>query len=719
MTRVRPTYRALATLLGTASLVAGTTIATGSTAAAAASAELTRAPLAVEESATPLTVDLSTMSPAVVPSSGAVTMTGLVTNDSDDAWTDINVSPFVSSTPITTRDELAEATRTESATSVGERLGDPRVNVLVGDLGPGQSAPFSLRVPRSVMGISGDPGVYWIGVHALGTDADGRDLVADGRARTFIPLVTPARARSNSVPVSVVLPLRDRARRADDGSLNAPARWAGLTGPDGRLTRLFEFGASAGTAPLTWLVDPAVVDAVDDYSRGNPPLSLAPEAEDPGEEDPDASPSPSPTPTPVAGEPDIEERADADAALQTFLRTARTNDLLTLGYSDPDVVALARRRPSLLARARSLAARRLEARGLTGTAAVAPPNGYFDESLISRIPESSVLLLGDGGKLDSVPLSRLPSGQELVLSDDRAGTGGPSPAASDDPLALRQRVLSEAALELEKGTGPIRRIVLQLPDAWDPGPQWRQADFFGELQTPWVRVVPLRETLLPAHRGELAYGPEQRTQEVPDENIEATQTLVRTAVVLDDLLAGKNAVRDRLTGAAFQASSYAARPRVRLAADQVLSLEASTQDEMDGVEVTGTDFVTLSGGSGSLTVTLVNGLDQPITVGLRASADSSEVQVVAPDPVNMGAGQRTTVRLRVNSTVGVHEIRVSPVTSKGFATGTPLTFSLRTSQVGRLIWYVLLAGAVLLAVMIVRRIVLRVRTYRADPGSEA
>ena len=130
------------------------------------------------------------------------------------------------------------------------------------------------------------------------------------------------------------------------------------------------------------------------------------------------------------------------------------------------------------------------------------------------------------------------------------------------------------------------------------------------------------------------------------------------------------------------------------------------------MQVTGTDFVTLSGGSGSLTVTLVNGLKQPITVGLRARSDSSEVKVQTPEPVSMQAGERTTMRLRVSSGVGVHEVTLSPVTTEGENAGTPLTFGLRTSQVGRLIWYIIIAGGALLAVMIVRRIVLRIRLNR-------
>ena len=191
---------------------------------------------------------------------------------------------------------------------------------------------------------------------------------------------------------------------------------------------------------------------------------------------------------------------------------------------------------------------------------------------------------------------------------------------------------------------------------------------------------------------------------------------MHTSGVLGDLLANENAVTDQLTGAALQASSLSARPTPRLAATQVLELDATTRVQMERVQVTGTDFVTLSGGSGSLTVTLVNGLEQPITVGLRARTDSSRVKVETPEPVSMQPGQRTTLRLQVTSGVGVHDVTIFPVTTSGEATGTPLTFSLRTSQVGRLIWYIIIAGGTLLAVMIVRRIVLRIRGHQWRRG---
>jgi len=298
------------------------------------------------------------MTPSEIPRKGAIRVTGVVTNDSEEDWVDVNVAPFVSREPITTRDGLAEAAASAAGVSVGERLTDSATNDAVGDLTSGASVPFSLRVPLSSLGISGDPGVYWIGAHALAANADGRDRVADGRARTFIPLVTSPQARRRSVPVSVVLPLRERARRAADGSLNGPGRWVSLTKPEGRLTRLVDFGSSADTAAVSWLVDPGVLDALDDLAVGNPPISLGTaqpagstsdggsDGGSDGEPSEDASPSPTPSPTP--GSPSEEERMRANSVLETFLATALKHTLFTLGYSDPDVASLARRRPSLL-----------------------------------------------------------------------------------------------------------------------------------------------------------------------------------------------------------------------------------------------------------------------------------------------------------------------------------------------------------------------------------
>ena len=139
---------------------------------------------------------------------------------------------------------------------------------------------------------------------------------------------------------------------------------------------------------------------------------------------------------------------------------------------------------------------------------------------------------------------------------------------------------------------------------------------------------------------------------------------------------------------------------------------------MGRVQVTGTDFVTLSGGSGTLTVTLVNGLKQPITVGLRARADSAQVRIATPEPVSMEPGQRTTLRLRVTSGVGVHDVTISPVTTAG--TGGRHTAHLQPAHqpggTADLVHHHRRRRAP--RVMIVRRIMLRIRDHRWRGGCQ-
>ena len=112
-----------------------------------------------------------------------------------------------------------------------------------------------------------------------------RDALADGRARTFLPLVRRARP-STPVDTAVVVPLRRQLVYADDGSLDDLAGWTSTLGPGGRLRSLVDFGAAAGSGPVTWVVDPALVDAVRRLAAGNPPRSPGPNL------DPDAGRGP-------------------------------------------------------------------------------------------------------------------------------------------------------------------------------------------------------------------------------------------------------------------------------------------------------------------------------------------------------------------------------------------------------------------------------------------
>ena len=120
---------------------------------------------------------------------------GTVTNVSDETFTRVNLHAFSSETPI--RDSLTlSAVGHDRPHPVRRRPGDRARHLRHRSTSwrPGASATFTDSVPVELLATSGEPGVYWIGIHALGDSSVPRDLVADGRARTFIPRV-PVRRR--------------------------------------------------------------------------------------------------------------------------------------------------------------------------------------------------------------------------------------------------------------------------------------------------------------------------------------------------------------------------------------------------------------------------------------------------------------------------------------------------------------------------------------------
>ncbi len=663
---------------------------------------------------TPLSVHIDSLNRAEIPRHGRLVVTGTVTNDSNEQWQDINVHPLTSYDPMTTRSELAAAAATPADIYIGDRLAAPHTFDPIGDLGPGDSANFRISLPARALHISGAPGVYWFGVHALGADAAGRDAYADGRARTFLPLLP--RHHPPQTQAAVVLPLRVQVRRDPSGALLDTSTLTTDLAPGGLLDRELRFAQSAQGQPLTWLVDPAVLQAVDDLAHGNPPLSYG-EPTDQG-----SSPSPSPTasptvePTTAPADPDSAtpvENQTAAGWLERLEGAMTGQAVLGLPYADPDVAAVARRQPGLLKHARALADTTFRQFGVTDSPVVAPVDGVLNRAALHRLQPEDIVLVSDRGKALHRSEWLTGNGHALVFTDARAASGGPAPTPPYDALALRQRIAAAAALRaLHHDSGPM---VVELPMGWDPGSAWQQARFFAALgKLPWLQLTSVTpDGTAPVHTGALPYPHAAEHRQVPASNVAVAHRLVVTGATLSSVLATDNDVPQRLTGAALAGVSYHARDTPRIARHQTAELNHSIHETLRQITITGTDFVTLSGGSGSLTVSLVNGLKVPVTVGIAARSESPGVRIDTPKPVQVAAGQRTTLRVGASSrAVGVHQITLTPISETGHRLGTPLVFSLRTSDVGRWIWVVLGAGGALLAFAIARRLVRRARAGR-------
>ncbi len=686
---------------------------------------------------TPLRVSVETMTPAVVPRSGRVVLTGQITNRSDETWTDLKTYLFTSAAPITGRAELAEAAATDEDAPIGTRVYTDGLYDEVGDLAPGEATSYRLSVPVASLGVGSEPGVYWIGVHVLGApEGEGRDNIADGRARTFIPQVPPSTAPSR---LALVIPVKEAVRRGAAGRLLGLSYWQRSLSSDGRLDRLLNLSGRAAQ-PITWVVDPAVLDAARSVAQDNPKVDPGP-AESPagtGEASGSAEPSPSGTGTPSDGGsgsgddtdddvgPAAEPSSEAVAArawLEEFRRQAPTHTVTAVPYGDLDVASvLSSRRRALYQRAEDLSAETMTGHGIERvTPVVDPVSATLPASALRRVDPSTPVVLGDDTFPDAQQAVLARDGRApVVLADTAAGSGGPKPNARYTALALRQRVLADAALHA-LSSDRSEPLVVSTPPYWDPGSNWNDADFFAGLDQPWLQMVDLPSVVNGAGPAHPATGPvypkEDRKAEIPGANLSASARLDATGQTYGRLLTANDTVEHQLARVAILASSENTRDDADQALARVESTTGYVRAQMQSVRIEGPDFVMMSSEDGPIQVTLVNGLDQPVRVGISARTRSSGLKIASVAPRTLGPGQRTAIRLRATSNnIGVHAVTLVATDDTGHPTGSITQFSVRTSRVSTVIWVIMASGGVLLFLAIAVRLFRRVRRRKSTHG---
>ncbi len=720
----RPVAARIAACLATGLLAVGVVPLTGSASAVAGFS-------------TPLQVSIDSMSPAAIPAKGEITVTGQIINRSDDTWTDLNVYLLTSPGPFTTSEELAEAQQTDPAAEIGGRLTAEELYDSVGDLAPGSSISYALSVAREDLEVTGEPGVYWLGVHVLGATETGRIDGADGRARTFVPLMDRKGPRAT---MSLVMPLKAGVRRAPDGRLRNLRAWQDLVSPEGRLGRLIQLSGTSLGFPVTWVVDPAVLDAARSVAADNPPMSTAPTGEgdetDPGgpEESPGSSPSEGTSGDPSedpSGDPDHEEAPapseEAEQAadwLDTLRRQSEQHTVLTVPYGDLDVASILRHGfDDLYAQATELSTQTAGDLGVETSPVVAPATGFLPKGILPKLSqETPVLLTEAAAPAAPEPVVETERGLRIVLGNSAVEQGGPTPTPPYRALALRQRILSEAALHALSPDNE-QPLVVSTPQLWDPGGEWRLAEFFAGLDAAWLRPLDLptasatTSSPIPPAEGydvELRYPRSEARAELSIANLLATEELGETGAVFANLLTQNDTVDESLTKYAMLASSYGSRDHRDASVAMARETSARIRSLMERVRVEAPSFVTMSSEEGPFAVTLVNDLDEPVTVGVRAETGSSELVIPSPDPVSLGPGQRASVRLRATSKdIGLHSVSLVPTNSKGQPLGNATTFNVRSSQIGLVIWVIMGLGAAVLFLASAIRIIRRVRSRKA------
>jgi len=698
---------------------------------------LAPAAAAPAEEPDPLVVHLDTITP-VLPRSGDVEITGTVTNVSDDTFTRVNLHAFSSQGPIITSASLAESAAVDPTIFVGERVTVPGTFDTVDVLEPGQTASFSDTVPVELLNIPDEAGAYWIGIHALGDGAVPRDDVADGRARTFIP-ARPAGDEPQEA--AVVLPVRHRVWYDGEGRVSGTERWAGRLEEGGSLDGILDMAESAGAMPYSWLVDPAVVDALDRLALGNPPRTLAPDPDVPDQEPtaPESptdtgttgspgTPSPAPTPTETPTDtptesPSGEELSEADAALavearawlERFRALIGTKQVLVLPYGDMDVSAAVRHGGTAYDQALTRSAEVMAGFGVFARLAVAPSSDVLTPEAIARTPDSAVILLGDNA---FVP-PRAPGsvvrldGRNVVVTSTGAESGGPGPTAASDPLALRQRLLSEAAIrQVEGDPAPL---VVTLPTVWRGEDA---ASFFTDLEQPWLDVVDVADVASgPATdvvASDLTYTDADLADELDVANFTAAARAADAAALTEEVLTLQSTIEAQVRDEVLVTLSEQHRAAPRLALLAAGRVEDALRDELAKVTIEAPTSVTLSSDSGKLGTTLVNGLDEPVTVQVAATTDG-DLTLVGDSVRQLGPRTRSVVRFEATtSQPGLHRVRLRVTTIDGVPLGASEELPIRAARVSALIWVAMAAGALVLFGMIGYRLPGQIRARRRE-----
>ncbi|WP_436701969.1 DUF6049 family protein [Nocardioides sp. BYT-33-1] len=754
---------ATALLLGLTALAPAALAPAGAAQAAPATAPAT-APAAAPKNAEydpPLEVTIDELTPGVLPRTGPLVIRGRITNVDLETWQRINIYPMFGAgddcigcpPAITTEDELTAAVATDPEAQVGVRkTNEEAVRAQVATLGPGESEAYSIRIPQRVLRqVFANPttGVYWFGVHALGESRDGRDEVADGRARTFLPYVAPT--DSARVDTAVVVPLRGRVAHSADGELGRTDWWEEALSPQGVLGGPLAFGAASTTTPVTWLLDPAVADAVGQLAAGNPTRTItAVTPEEDSEESEDPSPSGSAGDDADDGDAGegTDEAAELEAATldpddplvraaQTWLQRAGTvlpdDTVAALPYGDPDLSAGARSLPSLYATARKHASPTLAAWGIETTPVVASRNGYLDAAAIADVDDGATLLLGEQmfsaeAFPQGAPVGGLVEDRPVVATSTATARGGPGPDPALAPVALRQRLLSEAVIRILRSGGERPDpLVVVLPSSIDAA---GASEFWAGLEDGPVTLVDLptltrtNDLAVDADAADerqvdpddLTYPQGQVAAQLDAGVFNEAGSLIRAGRSLQSILGEGYTIGDTLVGEALAGTSYAMRDDAD-AGPRLGRSRAWVEDELGQVDLDAPQGVTLSSSSGSFNVAVSNTLDHAVTVRIEVAADSGATIAVA-NPIVLAANSRSSVPVSADMHgTGVHNVRLRLTDADGTPLGAEDELPIRSGQVGVVIWAIIGTGAGILFVAIGIRLVRRFRAARGEAAS--
>ncbi|MBA3232683.1 MAG: hypothetical protein H0T17_01850 [Propionibacteriales bacterium] len=659
------------------------------------------------EDTTGLSVTLDALRPAVLTPGKRLKVKGSVTNSGQIQWRNAKVYLDVAYDPATTRAALDEFADTDV------RFGSPVLTIglfdEIGRVRPGTTVDYRLSIPFDELPISGDPGVYHIGISVLAENRVGRDSDADARVETIVALRPDKTEPVQHTRVVTLVPVVAPVIRHPSGTFVDEQLITTLSA-GGQLRNLVDVLNRAPPNTLEIVADPALLQAVRDMSDGYSVATMKQDKE--GEQGRDGS-----------------GQQAANDWLASFDAAAARQDVLLMAWGSPDAAAFANahmpvvvnsavtasqtyaleRRiiaPIVNWQANGAATRRglVEARAAGAVISMVSEDNFanLDAVADSQYPPTLVTVPTIQGPLTATMLARSLAGRQLT--------------SDTTTLDLRQELIAEATVRSLSSDASDRVAVVALPFDWNPGPDG------GESLAPAYnfRVVRPIDLETANHREPSSYqGPITRTTAqpaIPADLITATAGLRDSGITLTEVLTRKSEAivdfRQRLAVAG--SSLWTSRTNLRIMIVRREARQAAQQ--LRKVTVTGPTFVALSSDSGSFPLTVTNNLDEAVTVNINVRPANPALQIDPIDQLELDPGETVDLDAvaRADSS-GVTQVRVRLSTTKDRPFGNPWAFDIRTTQIGLAIWVVMGLGMVVLLVAAAVRIMTRIRTTGLRP----
>jgi len=593
----------------------------------------------------------------------------------------------------------------------------------VPDLAPGASADFTLSFSADAV-LHGSDGVYEMDVEAFTGSVQNASQVAI--SRTFLPWF-PDHGGVEPTKIATLWPLTDTPRvqaqtYSESGTdTQVPVlsndSLAAEMAQNGRLNQLVSIGSglAAGKIPVTWVVDPDLLDTAQDMASS---YRVATSDDSQGARADNTAPG-------KAG-------STATAWLSAARSAVKGQEVVSLPYADPDLASIAhngggsKSLVGLLSKDSSAGKFTVDGRlGTSSTANVAwPYQGYVDSEILNTAHQAgdrSVIVSGDSMP-ESNSLTYTPSaaravgeGMTAVVSDPAISDifSGDLSTPGAQTLA-EQRFLADTLMITLELPSTQRSILVQPPRNLSVGAaQALSGALEYAVQGKWAQGATLasvassttgtgsavNHTVPPVSR----YPSALRSTELSAATLSQVAGVRGSLDTLEKVLTLKYRVTNPFSTAIARSLSTAWRGDGPGGSAYRASMQNYLTNLVAAVRILPKSTVTLTGTSGTIPVSVQNDLQQPVTgLALRLTSQPRLLLNVSPQPVPVsidGGGRARTFPFRagakINSTV---EVTAELYSVQGDYVFSTIHFTVNVTSVsGGVLW--VLGGGVLLVLL--------------------